>query len=90
MAQMKLLNPLKKINENRYEVYEGRKFIGYIEVSKVKGTVHFDYKYTIGLCYGGNWTIDAKDFDRYINTIAEGMIKTYRRRKVLHKEAWTV
>ncbi|MGP6139595.1 hypothetical protein [Jeotgalibaca sp. A127] len=86
--QTTLLSPLSKVNENRYEVYEGRKFIGYMELERVGKFTTIEYKYTVGLCYGGSWSTTKVDAHKIMNVLADGMVNTYRKRQNRHAEAW--
>lgn len=90
MEQLGLLKPITKVNDHRYEVYDSRKFLGYIEIAKVRDAISIEYKYTVGLCYGGEWAAKANELEGILDTLAEGMVRTYRRRKGKHKEAWII
>lgn len=75
------MKPVIRRSKNRFEVMDGNKYLGYIEVDKPKnGRVSYDYKYCVGLVYGGNSNCTIADLPTRVNIYACGMFGTYHYR----------
>lgn len=82
MEQINLLDePIIARYKNRFEISDGKKYLGYIEMNKPKnGTVVFDFKYCVGRAYGGADEVPIKDMQKYIKDVAAHFLKLYRYR----------
>ena len=82
MEQINLLDePIIVRYKNRFEISDGKKYLGYIEMDKPKnGTVIFDFKYCVGRAYGGADEVPINDMQKYIKNVARHFLKLYRYR----------
>lgn len=85
MQQISLFDePTIARHKNRFEISDGMKYLGYIEMDKPKnGTVVFDFKYCVGRAYGGADEVPIKDMQKYVKHTAAHFLKLYRYRKTV-------
>ena len=82
MSQLSLFDePTIARYKNRFEISDGRHYLGYIEMDKPSnGTVRFEFKYCKGRAYGGADEVPIKHMQKYIKDVAAHFLKLYRYR----------
>lgn len=77
-------------NKNRFDISDGKKYLGYIEMEKPSnGTIMFDFKYCVGRAYGGIDEVPIQDVQKYIKHTAEHFVWLYRyRNKISQPTVW--
>lgn len=82
MEQINLLDePTIVRRKNRFEISDGKKYLGYIEMDKPNnGTMIFDFKYCVGRAYGGTDKVLIQDMQKYVKHLGAHFLKLYRYR----------